>query len=136
MRNIVEKIKTTWEQLSVSIYQGDRLKQNLRTIAYMGGIISLISGVMTVMNVFQDRNRVAVVTAVIFLCGIAIIICASLWKSRRAVNVTVLFLCIMPFTDFVVRGVNEGFAILWTLLVPLAVSYFMSVRTGLLLGVY
>ena len=133
---MVERIREIWEQLSVSIYQGGRLKENLRTIAYMGGIISLISGVMTVMNLWQGRYRVAMMTVVIFLFGIAIIMCASLWKSRRAVHIVTLLLCILPFTDFAVRGVNEGFAILWTLLIPLAVSYFLSVRTGLLLGVY
>ena len=123
-------------KLRQPIYTGKRLEENLRIITYCGGIISLISGMLTVLNIMQDRTRVAIVTTVIFICGIVIIICAKAFKSRRAVIAATLFLCIMPFTDFAVRGVNEGFAILWTLLVPLALSYFLSVRAGLLLGVY
>ena len=121
-------------KLRQHIYTGKRLEENLRIITYCGGLISLISGMLTVLNIMQARSRVAIVTAVIFVCGIVIILCAKVWKNRTAVIAATLFLCTMPFTDFAVRGVNEGFAILWTLTLPLAVSYFLSVRAGFYLA--
>ena len=136
MKDIFRKIKEYWILLGESIYSGTRLERNLVIDSWIGLIIAVVGTIMSVLNIVQKKGVVSISTIMIALCGIAIFVLARYFKNRQAAIWVASFFCIFIFTWYVVTGVNEGFAILWTLLVPLALSYFANVKQGILMSIY
>ena len=125
-----------WKALGKSVYLGERLEHNLKLEVIIGLIIMLTGGVMTCVNIVQKKGAVTWTTAIIFLAGLLIMVCAGVLKQRTTAILIALLMCLIIFTWYAVTGVNEGFAILWIMLVPLAFSYFGDVRFGVLLSAY
>ncbi|MCR4798161.1 MAG: response regulator [Lachnospiraceae bacterium] len=136
MSDYLSKIKGTIRMLSVSIYTGERLERNLRVMGWIGLVISAITAVTTTMNILQKKGFVTVTTALFCLLGLALFAEARLFRRRDLVVGTSFFMFATMFTYYTVCGVNEGFATLWTLIVPLAFCYFASVKSGIILSFY
>ena len=136
MRDLWKKITQSWKKLGRTIYVGDRLKRNLRLEVWTGFIIAVTGLVMTGINIIQKKGFVTYTTAAIFLAGLLMMFFAGVLKKRTAAITTALCMCLFIFTWYAVMGINEGFAIMWIMLVPLAFSYFGDVRFGVLLSVY
>ena len=132
----LEDFKENVRKLAVSIYIGDRLERNLKIITWIGFVIALVSGIMTGINIVQQKGFVTYTTAIACACGIFITFSGLVLKKRRPAILAALFVCIFIFTYYTLFGVNDGFAILWTFLVPLAFSYFAGVIFGVSLSVY
>ncbi|MCR5283877.1 MAG: response regulator [Lachnospiraceae bacterium] len=136
MRELWKRTVDAWKTLGNSDYLGSRLESNLKLEVIIGLIIMLTGGSMTCVNVVQKRGIVAWSTALIFLSGVLIMFFAGVLKKRTTAILIALMMCLFIFTWYAITGVNEGFAILWIMLVPLAFSYFGDVRFGVLLSVY
>ncbi|MCR5337767.1 MAG: response regulator [Lachnospiraceae bacterium] len=136
MKELWKRVAEGWKKLGKSVYLGERLEHNLKLEVIIGLIIMLTGGVMTCVNTVQKKGFVTWTTAFIFLAGLLIIIFAGVLKQRTTAILIALFMCLFIFTWYAVNGVNEGFAILWIMLVPLAFSYFGDVRFGVLLSAY
>ena len=91
---------------------------------------------MTIMNVIQKKGFVTATTVLIAVAGVVICYSANILKSRMIAIFTALFVCIVIFSYYAISGVNDGFAILWTILVPIAFNYFGGVRYSVLLSLY
>lgn len=131
-----EDFKINLRKLAISIYNGDRLERNLKVISWIGFVIALVSGIMTGINVAQHKGFVTYTTAFAFACGIFITFSGLVLKKRTPAILAALMVSIFIFTYYTLFGVNDGFAILWTFLVPLAFSYFAGVVYGVTLSVY
>ena len=133
---VLESFKKNLKMLAVSIYSGDRLERNLKVISWIGFVIALVSGVMTGINIVQHKGFVTYTTAIACACGLLITASGLIFKKRKPAILAALFVCIFIFTYYTLLGVNDGFAILWTFLVPLAFSYFAGVIYGVAMSVY
>ncbi|MCR5684099.1 MAG: response regulator [Lachnospiraceae bacterium] len=133
---IAKKAKEIWSVLNRTIFVGDRLESNINVIVVMSGIITFIGTAMTVMNILQHKGFVTYTTAAIGVLGLISFIASKLYKNRLTGVIGITVLSILIFTYYSVMGVNEGFAILWTLLVPIALCFVGGVRIGILLSVY
>lgn len=133
---LIKKIKELMQTLSISIYRGDRLERNLKVISWIGFVIAFISGIMTVINLVQHKGFVTYTTAIACLSGIIITYAGMVLKKRTPAILAALFVCLFIFTYYALFGINDGFAILWTFLVPLAFSYFAGVSYGVAMSVY
>ncbi len=132
----LKNILHTWELLSVSIYTEERLERNLRAEMIIGYVTCIITSITTTMNIIQHKGLVTLTTAAIFLGGLIIIISVKKFHNRRVAILSLMFVCVFSFTYYAIFGVNEGFASLWTLIVPLAFCYFASVKYGILMSIY
>ena len=135
-KSLYGKIKEYWTLLGENIYSGRRLERNLMIDGWIGLIIAIVGTGMSILNIVQHKGMVSLSTILIAICGIAIFVLTWFCKKRQAAIWVASFFCMVIFTWYAVTGVNEGFAILWTLLVPLAISYFASVRQGIIISVY
>ena len=136
MNKLLRKIQNYWEMLGRTIYVEDRLEWNLRVDSWIGAIVAFICGIMTIMNVIQHKGFVTITTAVICVAGVIVFISARLLKNRLFAILTFLVIFVVIFTYYAISGVNDGFAILWSLLVPLAFCYFANVKYGVILSAY
>ncbi len=137
LKIIKDKFFEYWKMLNHDIYVGKRLERNLVTDTWVGLVVSLAGLVILIINIAFGRGFSTVFfTIVVFICGLLIAFSASVLKNRKIALAAALVISVFVFTWYTVRGVNEGFDILWTMLVPLAISYFGSVKYGIYLSVY
>lgn len=122
--------------LNQSIYVGAKYEKNLNAISWFGIIGFAFGCLMTILNILQHKGFVTYTTIGVAVIGMMIFLFARVFKKRTAAVICALLLSIFVFSYYAISGANEGFAILWTLLVPMAISYFMGVKQGILLSVY
>ena len=130
------KVKTLIGQLKQSIYTGERREKQMNIIFRMGYIIAAVGALMTVLNIVQQKGTVTYTTIAICAAGIIISVAVKVFDNLKVAIVAGWIFCVFIFTYYTINGTNEGFAILWTLMVPLALGYFCGILYGLSVSVY
>jgi len=115
---------------------GARLDRNIRALTLLGIAVSLGGVIMTLINIAQHKGFVTITTAAIALIGLFMIFEIKVRKNRRAVEIAVMIIGLGIFTYYSLKGINDGFAILWTLIVPIGVSFLVGARYGIFLSIY
>ena len=133
---MLNKIKRIYRQLNQSIFDGERLQSNINALSYVGLAIAFCTIITTIMNIIQGTYFMAVTTAFFCIAGIFAFISCRYFKKRTPAIYAVLLACILLMTYYAVSGANEGFAVLWTLIVPSAVMFLVSVKHGIILSLY
>lgn len=129
-------LKRHWALLSQSIYTGDKYKKNLAAISWFGIICAVFGTGMTVMNIVQNKGFVTWTTAAFAVGGIFILVMSKGFHNRRVSVIGAVVISALTFSYYAISGANEGFAILWTMLMPLAICYFMGVKEGIILSLF
>lgn len=122
--------------LNQSIFEGEKYAKNLNAISWFGIIGTAFGCVMSVMNILQHKGFVTYTTIAVAVIGLLIFLFARVFKKRNAAVLCAFMLSVIVFSYYAISGANDGFAILWTLLVPMAICYFMGVKQGIILSVY
>ena len=131
-------LREWWAMLGRPIYVGERLKGNLFALTAASVLSMALGLVLLIMNVLQPEISVPkiIMSDVTLLAGAGCGYLAWFRKDRRrAVIIPTLFCCFV-FTFYALTGYAEGTGILWSLLLPIGMSYFVGVRQGLVLSVY
>ena len=133
---MLQKIKRYWAVLGQSIYTGEAYNKNLTALAWFGIICALFGTCMSVMNIMQHKGFVTVTTILFAIHGLTITAAVRITGKREVAVRTATVFSALVFSYYAISGANDGFAILWMLLMPLANCYFLSVRIGILTSVY
>ena len=136
MKKLSEYVKQCWMRMIESEFTEHRLERNLKVMNWIGSVIALIGGVMTLMNILQHKGFVTLTTLLIFIAGVCISYSVKVTKSRTFAIAAALFVSVVVFTYYAVSGVNDGFAILWIIVVPLGFNYFGGVSYAVILSLY
>ncbi len=103
-------------------------------------IVSLLMGavsfILTVMNIVSRNWIMCASTAILALCFLSSAVLSGLLKKRRASAVLMAIAVGVTFTLYALSGENEGFAILWIILVPPIALNALGLRIGTLLSAY
>ena len=91
---------------------------------------------MTIINIFSGRGIVTITTALISVLGLFMFFEIKFRHRRKGVVYGVMIIGLGVFTFYAVSGANDGFAILWTLLVPWAVCFMIGAKYGIMLAIY
>jgi len=134
MKTMLRRLKETWDMLGRDIIVGERYERNLRSIRDMSLILILAGTVMFVMNILSRAYLVSLTSVAIVLAGVCIYRCVAKRNHHAAMLFTVAAV-VLVFT-YDIFFVTNGFAFLWTMLVPLAISYLFSVKMGILVSAY
>lgn len=128
-----------WKDLNRSLYVGDRLKANLSVLTFVSLFTAALGLVLILLNVFVHKPVEPLwllMSFVTLFSGIGCAFCARVLKRREiAVMIPTLF-SIFVFTVYAFTGYAEGTGILWSLLVPIGMCYFVGVKYGILLSAY
>ena len=130
------KIKHLYSLIRQSIYTGDRINKQLSIIKWTGYIITLIGAVMSTLNIIQHKGLVTYTTLAICVAGIIITISAKFFRNTKVALIASWLFCVVFFSYYTIAGTNEGFAILWTLMVPLAFGYIGGIIYGITVSLF
>ena len=104
-------------------------------LKYGSIFLAIVSAIMTFFNIRMKYTAMTVATTVLVIGFIIAFICVIKNRSQIAEWI-IFFLCGALFTLFALTGENNGFAILWILLVPVLGMQFIGLRKGFYLSVY
>ncbi len=133
---MIKKLTSIWSDLGQSIHEGKRLRDNLLAITIASALSAALGLVMVVINTVQQSGTVVISSWLFFLGGIACAIAAGVFHSRRASIALAVPIIVGIFTYYAVSGSIGGFSIVWALVMPVGISYFFSVKYGILSSVY
>ncbi len=121
--------------LGRSIFVGERYEKSMKSIAVMSLIMALAGFVMFVMNIAAGQYLVSLTSIAFLLTGVTDFFLTSVTEKRKAAMI-VTIIAVLTVMTYNVLFVSNGFAFLWTILVPLAVSYLFGARAGILVSFY
>ncbi len=132
---LVRMVRETWKMLGRSIFVGERYEKSMKSIAKMSLIVALAGFIMFIMNVAASQYLTSLTSVAFLLTGVADYFCTGVSEHRKDAMVITIVMVLSVMT-YNVLFVSNGFAFLWTILVPLTVSYLFSVRAGILVSFY
>ena len=118
-----------------SIYVGERLDRNLRSIAVESVILVILGVVMFAVNLVQHDWATSLSPLTFVVVGALDFFLVRVKRNRKAA-VIAASLAILGVMTCDVLLVDNGFAYLWTLLIPLSVCYLHGIKDGILLTAY
>lgn len=132
---MTRKLREIWSIVNRNIFVGDRYEKNLRNIAAGASIVMVIGLVMSLINLAQDQFMMALTCLLILVAGaMSYIFAARLKKREVTVVATAIFVSLILTYD--VLYANNGFAFIWTLLMPLVMCYMFSLKIGAIVTLY
>lgn len=130
-------MRKIWEVVHTDIYVGDALKNNIILIKRILVIISFITFVMTCMNIKAQSWIMAVSTGGFSLLSmISLLIIQKTAKYRKLISCIVISMACVVFTYYFIIGGNDGFAALWIIIVPYAITSIVGMRYGVTASMY
>jgi diguanylate cyclase (GGDEF)-like protein/putative nucleotidyltransferase with HDIG domain len=135
-RSLSEYIKKGWKTLDRSIYVGDRLKSNLIALTFVSLATMVLGLILLVVNLSIHRPAMVIASIITLISGSCCAYCSYILKNRElAIKIPIVF-CIFVFTIYALTGAADGTALFWSLLMPIGMSYFVSVKYGIILSTY
>ncbi|MBP5162617.1 MAG: HD domain-containing protein [Spirochaetales bacterium] len=132
-----KKHENLWKELGRPIYVGDRLQANLTGITAVSILSMMLGIVMLAINISQHRSPLIIASSTLFIvAGTTSAIASFFYRARRVSEFCAIFTCIVTFTFYAVSGSMNGFSVVWALVMPIGVSYFLSVRAGIFTSLY
>lgn len=132
----MRKISALWKELNKTIYTGRRLKANLLAITLVSIVSSVLGVVLIIIDIITKQTMMLVASTVTFVAGVACAVFAGIIKNRKIAIIFPTAFCIIAFTIYAFTGAGSGSAVLWSLLLPIGMSYFVSVKYGIILSAY
>ncbi len=99
-------------------------------------IMCVASLVLTILNIVKE-SWFMMWTTIVLTVGFAIgaLLC-KLWKKRDAAAILMGALVTVVFSVYAITGENDGFAILWILIVPPIGMSILNFKVGTVIGIY
>lgn len=129
-------VKSIWDTLNRSIYVDDRLRSNMHALTLVSIVTSVLGFVLMIMNISSRQPLMLIASIVTILGGTACAYFSAIRKNRQMAEMIPTLFCVIAFTIYALTGAGEGSAILWSLLLPIGISYFVSVKYGIILSAY
>ncbi len=130
----MEKISRILEILRTDIAE-DGQRQCSKNVA-MSVIVCISAGIMLIMNIIK-HSTLMTITSVILVAGFAFTgVLAGVFRKSRISSVIMALILTGVFTVFPLSGGNEGFAVLWLLLIPLFSISLFGLKIGIGMNVY
>lgn len=131
----MKRLKKIWHWLGISIYEGKRREQNLRTFAVIAILMEIpaISGFFVYFN--TKFRPLSIGCLIYFFLNLRVFYLAVIKKNREKTANFTVFMSLVLCTAIIFFAKN-GFAAHWTFLYPIIICYLCGVRIGLVSTVY
>ncbi len=129
-----------WNMLGRPIRTEDRLKQDLKAAAVVG-FLGIVFGMFNFAEYVWIRGITpdlfsTLSSAVTILCGLLMMYFALIRKQHEPTVTVIVLYCFLVFSYIICTGRWGGAGILWSLLLPIIMCSFISVRYGILLSAF
>lgn len=130
----MKKLKDFLHILTTNINEDN--KRQLHKNVAMSVIVCISAGIMLIMNIIR-HSTLMTITSVILVGGFALTgVLAGVFQKAKASSVIMALILTGVFTVFPISGGNEGFAVLWVLLIPLFSISLFGLRIGIGMNIY
>lgn len=133
---IIHSIKTAWKCLDRSIYVGERLEANMLALTFASVLTVVLGFYLLIMNILTGQTDMIFASVATFFAGAGCAYCVLVLKDRNKAIIIPTVFCAVVFTVYTLTGAGQGSAVLWTLLLPIGMCYFVNVKYGILLSAY
>ena len=134
---MIKWIKQLWKDINQNIFVGERLQKNLIAITIVSILSAFFGVVMITINILSKAELLIILSSVLFIIsGTASAIASGIFKKRNVSVAIAFFTSISIFTYYAVTGGIGGFSIVWAMILPIGVSYFLGVKYGIIASVY
>ena len=133
---MIHKIRDTWKTLNTSIYTGNRLRANLKALTVISLFCAALGLALIVFDLAAGQRTMLIPAVICFASGVLCAVFAGVMKKRELAILVPTAFCIVMCTYYALSGIAQGSAIMWTLIVPIGVCYFVSVKYGIILSAY
>ena len=134
MKRALAKCKSFYAMLSRSIHVGERLKRNLLALTIISIFCAILGVVLIILNVVTKRWDMLGPSILTLVAGVGCAIFAGILKKRGIALIFPIAFCGVMFTYYALNGSADGTAILWALIMPIGICYFVNVRVGILMS--
>ena len=132
---MIEKIREIKRTLDMSISVGQRADNDLRNTVITGVFLIVLGVIISGINVIQGAYDIAIYPSIFIIGGILDLILAIKFKSRIAIRAFIIPLATISLSAMMIYSDN-GFAYLWTMLIPITYCYLFSVKVGVIITAY
>ena len=136
MKKLVNLILSAYRHAGTEDMSDETLRSDTAAKVTVSLLLCAASGMLTLLNII-NCYWFMMCTTLVLVFGFAL--CALLFgrlHKRRAAIVVMGILVGFIFSVYAIEGENEGFAILWILLVPLIGMALIGLRAGTVLSAY
>ena len=137
MNSKVEFIRLVWTSITNPAIQTE---EKARSEARLKFESSLVLGgaalIMTILNIYKQYRLMAVTTALLAVAVFAAGIMFRYRKTARAAAILMACIVVVLFSYYALVGQNQGFAILWIILVPPIAMAYLGFAIGAALSGY
>ena len=134
--NLKKKLKNIVEAIKYQDIAQEQRVQKGKAISVISLMLSVISAVMSFMNFFQHHYEMLVATIILTSVFICIFIFSFVEKLRQMIYVIFCVVMSLLCLYFALTGGNDGFAILWVLLLPPSTMLLIEFIYGIFIGVF
>lgn len=114
----------------------EELISDINTKKIVSLLLFIGSFVLTIMNFAYAYWFMAATTGLLMVAFAVCYILSNDIKNRRVVTYIMATVIILVFTYYAVSGQNEGFAILWILLIPMIGSLVLGLKASIIVSSY
>ena len=130
------KIASFWRIISRDIYVGRRLKNNLIALTVVSIFTTILGLVLVILDIVTKNYSMLIPALATFLGGLSCAIVSGVFKKRKIAVWIPVFFCSVAFVYYAITGASNGTAIYWSLLMPIGICYFVSVKVGLFMSLF
>lgn len=134
-REKAHPIRDLWQMLGRSIYVGERLEANIKALSGVSIATTILGLVLCIVNL-ATKDTLLIASIITALAGAACFFFVRILRKREIAILIPTVFCGIVFTIYALTGVGNGAAIMWSLLMPIGMCYFVSVKYGVILSVY
>ena len=129
---MLKKFITT---INRSIFVGERFERNIQNLLTESYIFIVLGVVIALLNFAKGEYRIVILSLLFVVAGFVDVYYLKMKQSREFSFVLTCVASILTLT-YCVLVLHNGFAYLWTLLIPLSCCYLYGVREGMCLTAY
>lgn len=136
MSRLLKSTREIWKNLDRNIYSGGRYKSNMKALFMVSMFSAALGLILIIVNLLSVNTTMLLASVLTLVSGVCCAICVKILKNREIAIIIPVMFCMVIITVYVLTAAGSGSAILWTILVPIGISYFVKVKYGIILSAY
>ena len=133
---MIKWFKQLWRELGQSIYVGERRESNLNAITVVSLLSAALGIVMIAVNTGKTSGLITATSWMFLFAGMTSAIAAGIYRARKVSVVVAILTSVVVFTFYAISGAMNGFSVVWAMVMPIGVCYFLSVKYGIFVSLY
>ena len=136
IKRAFDSVRSVWDTLGRSIYVGRRYESNMHALTFVSGVTAVLGLILIITDITTRNIPLLVASVLTCLAGLGCGFFSHVKKNRDIAILFPTFFCAIFITIYFFTAAGEGSAMLWSLLIPIGMCYFVSVKYGIVLSGY